>query len=85
MMDGIKPDPVVEADDTESGYASKDGGDVAIHTETYAIKREALGESPMQVATFEHHAHFITRRYRPSSSLLAISRLYWHCSSALFR
>ncbi len=32
-------------DDAESGHISKHGDDeVAIHTETFAIKREALGE-----------------------------------------
>ncbi|KXL43763.1 hypothetical protein M433DRAFT_5374 [Acidomyces richmondensis BFW] len=42
-MEGIKPHPEAGLDDIESVYGSKDGGDVAIHTETFAIKREALG------------------------------------------
>lgn len=49
-MEGIKPHPEAGLDDIESVYGSKDGGDVAIHTETFAIKREALGKFPMQIS-----------------------------------
>lgn len=33
-----------QSDDIESGHNSQSGDDIAIHTETFAVKKEALGQ-----------------------------------------